>query len=417
MDKNLKIKNILFYTFSILIIAIIIDIKFNPLEKINYAPINNVIERIKQAQKIAPARVYINAWRTARREYTDKTMNNQDWRRWRNRYNNKIKTMEDCEVAVNTMLSSLNDPYTRFLKSNNYKRQKVIMDSKITGVGLTLNKSAHGLIVNRVIKNSSAKQQNIMPGDCIIKIDNVNINMMTLEQIQNYINSGKDKVHKVEIKRGELILVKELKSGDIPIDTMKYVITKDNIGIITLSTIMGEKALIDFKNILEKTNATKGLIIDLRNNYGGILANAVQMADMMITDGLILSIEKKGVPIFKISADKKSVFKPKPVVILVNEKTASASEILVGALRSDINAIIMGGNTYGKNTIQQVIPMSNETGIIITTEKYILPNGEDIEKTGIVPDITINSVSDKKSKDKLLSEAVKLVNNIVKNEQ
>ncbi len=417
MDKNFKIKNILFYTFSILIVAIIIDIKFNPLEKINYAPINNVIDGIKQTQKIAPARVYIHAWHIARREYADKTMNNQDWRRWRNRYNNKIKTMDDCEVAINTMLSSLNDPYTRFLKSNNYKRQKVMMDSKITGVGLTLNKSAHGLIVNRVIKNSSAKQQNIMPGDCIIKIDNVNINMMTLEQIQNYINSGKDKVHKVEIKRGELILVKELKSGDIPIDTMNYVITKDNIGIIKLSTIMGEKALIDFRNILEKTNGTRALIIDLRNNYGGILANAVQMADMMITDGLILSIEKKGVPIFKINADKKSVFTPKPVIILVNEKTASASEILAGALKSDINAVVMGENTYGKNTIQQVIPMSNKTGMIITTEKYILPNGEDIEKTGIIPDITINSVSDKKSKDKLLSEAVKLVNNIVKNEK
>ncbi len=417
MDKNFKIKNILFYTFSILIIAIIIDIKFNPLEKINYAPMKNAIESIRQTQKIAPARVYINAWRTARREYTDKTMNNQDWRRWRNRYNNKIKTMEDCEVAINTMLSSLNDPYTRFLKSNNYKRQKVIMDSKITGVGLTLNKSAQGLIVNRVIKNSSAKEQNIMPGDYIVKIDNVNINKMTIEQIQNYINSGKDKVHKVEIKRGNLILVKELKSGDIPIDTMKYVITKDNIGIITLSTIMGEKALIDFRNILEKTNGTKALIIDLRNNYGGILANAVQMADMMIAEGLILSIEKKGVPIFKINADTKSVFKPKPVIILVNEKTASAAEILAGALKSDINAIIMGENTYGKNTIQRVIPMPNKTGLIITTEKYILPNGEDIEKTGIIPDITINSASDKKSKDKLLSEAVKLINNIVKNEK
>lgn len=417
MDKNIKIKNILFYTFSILIVLIIIDVKFHPFEKINYTPIKKGIEIVRQTQTIAPARVYINVWRIAKSEYADKSMNNQDWKRWRNRYNNKIKTMEDCEVAVNTMLSSLNDPYTRFLKSTNYKRQKVIMESKITGVGLTLNKSSQGLIVNKVIKNSSAKEQNIMPGDCIIKIDNVNINMMTLEQIQNYINSGKDKVHKVEIKRGGLILVKELKSGDIPIDTMKYVITKDNIGIITLSTIMGEKALIDFKTILEKTNNTKGLIIDLRNNYGGILANAVQMADMMITDGLILSIEKRGVPIFKINADEKSVFTPKPVIILVNEKTASASEVLAGALKSDINAIIMGENTYGKNTIQQVIPMSNKTGMIITTEKYILPNGDDIEETGIVPDITINSVSDKKSKDKLLSEAVKLVNNIVKNDK
>ena len=101
----------------------------------------------------------------------------------------------------------------------------------------------------------------------------------------------------------------------------------------------------------------------------------------------------------------------------MNEKTASASEVLAGALKSDINAIIMGENTYGKNTIQQVIPMSNKTGMIITTEKYILPNGDDIEKTGIVPDITINSVSDKKSKDKLLSESLKLVNNIVKNDK
>ena len=131
MDKNIKIKNILFYTFSILIVLIIIDVKFHPFEKINYTPIKKGIEIVRQTQTIAPARVYINVWRIAKSEYADKSMNNQDWKRWRNRYNNKIKTMEDCEVAVNTMLSSLNDPYTRFLKSTNYKRQKVIMESKI----------------------------------------------------------------------------------------------------------------------------------------------------------------------------------------------------------------------------------------------------------------------------------------------
>lgn len=410
MDGEVKIKNVVFYLFVIILISILTETFFKFSEKVNFDFVNKFTDKIRHTQSIAPERLFVNVWRIARIEFVDSTMNNQDWYRWRARYVRKIKTIDDANVAINSMLSSLNDPYTKFLQSKSFSEQKVILDSKITGVGVVFNKSGDDVVVNHILKNSSAQTQNILPGDSIISINNIDVKNVSLEELHSYIENAKDKNIQITIKRGDKIVVKNLEKKEIHIDTMDYQITKDNIGIITLSNVMGEKAILDFRNILSKTNSTKGIIIDLRNNYGGILANAVIMADLMLSeDKKIVSIDSRGVSKFRIYADDESVFKQKPIIILVNRKTASAAEILAGALKDSAGAILIGENTYGKNSIQQVIPMSNSTGLIISSAKYILPNGEDINGRGIEPSIFYSS-------DDMLKEAEKLINEIVKKE-
>ena len=410
MNNEAQIRNILFYLALLIVVIVTIDVFFKPYEHINLNFINKAIEKTRQSQNIAPQRLFINAWRLAKIEYVDSSMNNQNWYKWRNKYVNKIKTMEDANVAINTMLASLNDPYTKFLQSKSFSEQKIILDSKITGVGVMFNKTGDEVVVNHVLKNSSAQSQHIMAGDSIVSINGVKTKNMTQEQIHSLIETSKTKDLKFEIKRGNEVLVKDLKKTEIPIDTMKYRITQDNIAIITLANIMGSKAVLDFRDILQKTNKTKGIIIDLRNNYGGILANAIIMADFMLKDKQIVRIDSRGEAKYQIYADEECVFVHKPIVILVNEKTASAAEILAGTLKDNAGAILIGNNTYGKNSIQQVVPMTNGCGLMLTSSKYILPMGEDIDDIGIKPDYYVEN-------SKMMKEAIKIINQVVKKEK
>lgn len=413
MQQDVNFKNILIGTIISIIVIVCVEL-FRPYEIIDLSFIEDIFNDIKQSQTISPERLYINVWRIAKNEYVDKTMNGQDWQRWRNRYNGKIKTKADAKVAINTMLASLNDNYTKFLSSGSFAKQKIILDSKITGVGVIYNKIGDEVVIDNVLKNSSAFSQNVLPGDKIVSIDGVSTKELETSQIQNLIeNSGSTAV--MEVQRGDEVLVKELERAEIPLDTMRYKITDDNIGIINLTTIMGEDALKDFEEIILSTNKTKGLIIDLRNNYGGILSNAIQMSDMMMKNTKIIDLETREKQKFEIYSDENSDFIEKPIVILVNKKTASAAEILTGALKHGLGAVVIGQNTFGKNSVQHVIPLSNNTGLFITTDKYILPNNEDISNVGITPDLYLNKPADYKGSDYGLNEAIQIINKETKN--
>ncbi|HIS89539.1 TPA: hypothetical protein IAA87_08970, partial [Candidatus Avigastranaerophilus faecigallinarum] len=165
-------------------------------------------------------------------------------------------------------------------------------------------------------------------------------------------------------------------------------------------------------------NNTKGIIIDLRNNYGGVLANAIQMANFMMDKGKIVSIQSRINTKYQIYSDGEKIFKNKPIVILINKNTASASEILAGTLKANLNAILIGESSYGKNSIQQVIPMQNETGLILTTDRYILPDGNDIYGKGLTPDIIIqqDTIFTEKN-DQQLRKAKKIIRELVKNKK
>ena len=189
MASEVKVKNILSCLLIVLVLIFLFDVVVKPYERFNFNFINKFIEKTRQSQDIAPDRLFINAWRMAKIEYVDKSMNNQDWYRWRSRYVKQIKTIDDANVAINTMLASLNDPYTKFLKSKSFSEQKIILDSKITGVGVMFNKSGDEIVVNHVLKNSPAQSQHIMPGDSIVSINNKLVKDMTSDELHSYIES------------------------------------------------------------------------------------------------------------------------------------------------------------------------------------------------------------------------------------
>ena len=418
MNKEVQQKNIIFYSIFLIITIIILTIFVRPEDDININIIHKLLKKITISQNIAPQRLFINAWRITKNSYVDETLNNQNWSKWRIRYVKHIKTIEDANIAINSMLASLNDQYSKFLQSDLFSKQKIIIDSQITGIGVLFNKSGENIVINHIMDNSPAQTADIKPGDVIISINGEKTNGLEIKNVINNIEASGNKEIDITIKRGNILINKKLKRKAIPIKTMEYKITKDNIGIITLENIMGGKAVSDFKNIIIETNNTKGIIIDLRNNYGGVLANAIQMANYMMDQGKIVSIQSRINTKYQIYSDGEKVFKNKPVVILINKNTASAAEILAGTLKDNLNAILIGEKSYGKNSIQQVIPMANSTGLILTTDKYILPNGADIYRRGLTPDITIkqDTIFTQKN-DKQLREAKKLIRELVKNKK
>lgn len=395
MKEQINIKRVFLYTLlgAILLSGLYLLIDPQPVQKEN--KFEHFLKDLNEKQNIAPQRLYVNAWRKIKNEYFDATMNGQDWYRWRYRYLNKIETLEDADVAINTMIASLNDPCSAFLRTEMYKKQKVIMKSNLTGIGANIKKNAQGFSVNNVVLNSPADNV-IAKGDLILKIDDVDVKQLKLSDISKLIGSSGGKMVKVQLRRNGQVLEKNIVVKNFNIKNMLYLVTDDNIGYIRVENFMGNFAVNEFRTMLSKTNSTKGIIIDLRNNYGGILTNAVNIADLMIKNEVIVSLESRGGYIFKIYAKPYVSFSRKPVVILTNNSTASSAEILAGALRDDIGAIIVGEQTYGKNTLQKIIPLQNMTGLVLTNGKYLLPKGEDIHETGIIPDIFIANFDNKR---------------------
>lgn len=418
MSNEIQRKNIIFYSVFFVITILVLNILVSPENYIKLDSVNKFFQKITASQSIAPQRLFINAWRITKNSYVDETLNNQDWTKWRIRYLKHIKTIEDADIAINSMLASLNDPYSKFLQSDLFAKQKMILDSEITGIGVLFNKSGDEIVINHIIDNSPAQNADIIPGDTIVCIDGEKTDNLDIRNIIHSIEASDKKEVELTLKRNNVLITKKLKRKSIPIKTMDYKITKDNLGIITLTNIMGEQAVYDFRNILIKTNDTKGLILDLRNNYGGILANAIQMSNYMLDINKIVSIQSRINTKYQIYSDGEKVFKNKPIVILINKNTASAAEILAGTLKDNLDAILIGEPSFGKNSIQHVIPMSNDTGLILTTDKYILPNGKDIYGKGLVPDIIIKQDTlTTFTNDKQLKHAEKILIKLVKNQK
>ena len=282
MEKPIRIKIVILYAFIALVIILAIDFYCMPAFNLDNKKFLENLDNIKTSQNIAPQRLYINVWRNTKNEYVDSTMNGQDWNRWRNKYLKHIKTMEDANIAINTMLMSLNDRYSRFLLPDLYTKQKAIVDSKITGVGIMYNKTEDNVTVENVLDNSPAQKLGIKAGDEIIAINDKEASKAPIDKILTSTDKKDTENVKIVIKRDNKIIETNIKKEEIPIKTMEYKITNDNIGIITLATIMGENAIVDFVKIIKETNDTKGLIIDLRDNFGGILSNALEMANYLL---------------------------------------------------------------------------------------------------------------------------------------
>lgn len=339
-------------------------------------------------QKVSSQRLFEKSWQIVKNDFYDNKLNEQNWDRWKRHYKGKIKTDEDANVAINTMLESLDDPYSRYLDKKDYAEQNTSIDSKISGIGVNISAVGGKTIVISVIEGTPAYGAKLKPGDIIVKVGSKDISGLKTSQVADLVRGPEGTSVNLTVKRGRKLIKKTIKREEIKIKTVKSSVDK-NIGYIQILTFIGNTTPNEFVSALKNTNNTDGLIIDLRGNTGGLLPNAIFIANMFIDKGTLVSIVGRNGRKRNIYAQESDYVVDKPILVLVDGGSASASEILSGALKDYHKAKLLGTTTFGKGMVQRIIPMPNETGLNLTIAKYLTPSGHDINKKGIAPDIEV----------------------------
>ena len=369
--------------------------------------------------------LYDMVWKLVNSKYLDQTNNGQDWQRWRYKYDDKIKTPEDAYVAIDTMIASLNDRYTRFVPPKEFEEEKNAIKGSLYGIGVQIGLRDGKVLIISPIEDTPGEKAGLKPEDEILAIDGVSTKDMTVDKAADKIRGKKGTAVKLLIKRkGEPNKTYSIVRDEIVIKSISVKLPEefkldDRLGYIRISSFMGKNSGNDFEKELIKMKDKEGIIIDLRANSGGLLVNAIQIADMFLDENIIVStVDRDG---YKDTAKSRRTFiSDQPLVVLINKGSASASEILSGALKDNQRAILIGENTFGKGLVQEVKPLAPfGSGLNITIQKYLTPNGTDINKKGIAPDIEVKlSEENVKNKDDVqLKKAQAVLLQMIKNEK
>ena len=386
LNDCMKKRDVVLFIITVIFVYIIYRVIMTSL--LLSSPIVKQDDLINNSQ-VSAEKLYDESWRTVKKNYIDSTYNSQNWSVWRERYKNKLKTEEDARVAIETMLASLDDIYTRFLSKTEYAEQYNSIDSHITGIGVNIMNKSGQTVVYSVIEGTPAQKSDIRANDIIMYVDGVNVSGLDISKVAEKVRGLEGSIVTLKIKRGKEIITKKIVREKIEIKSVESSIKGNNIGYIKIKSFIGSNTASEFVSALKNIDSTKGLILDLRGNTGGLLANAVIVANLFISEGKIVSIVSKNGKRHDITAQSKVPLVTKPTVVLVDESSASASEILSGALKDNKKAVLVGNKTFGKGLVQQIVPLPNGTGINITIAKYLTPNGTDINKKGIEPDYKV----------------------------
>ena len=299
--------------------------------------------------------------------------------------------------AINGMVKSL-DPHSSFMTAEMYKELEVDTRGSFGGIGIEITMNKGVLTVVSPIEDTPAFKAGVKSGDQIIMIDGQFTKDITIEEAVKKIRGKKDTKVTLTIMRESLTKPKEfvLTREDIKVKSVKTKNFDKNIGYIRLAAFQ-ERTTDDLKKTLrevtEKMQPLQGLVLDMRNNPGGLLNQAVEVSDVFMKSGIIVSTRgrTKGME-SKNSAHNDGDEPTCPMVVLVNEGTASAAEIVAGALQDSGRAVIIGTQTFGKGSVQTVIPLEDGSALKLTTAKYYTPNGRSIQAEGIMPDIIVKYV-------------------------
>ena len=364
-----------------------------------------------------PIDLYDNVWRLINNKFVDQTNNNQNWAQWRHKYDNQIKTNEDAYVAINTMVASLNDPYTKFLDPKEFADETSSIKGSLKGIGIQIGVKDGKLMVIAPIEDTPAERAGLLADDEILEIDGVSTKGITVDKAAD----------KIRGKEGTQVTLLVKRKDTAP---KYYTITRANIEIksisqkiptgmdfpneycyIRLSSFISRNAASEFGTILNNNKNKKGFVIDLRSNPGGLLTNAIYISDMFLDGGTIVStVDRDGYK--ETQRASAGVYTNKPVVVLINKGSASASEIFSGAMKDNRRAVIIGEQSFGKGLVQEINKLPYESGINITIQKYLTPNGTDINKKGISPDIEVKLTEEdiQNKNDVQLKKAIEVLN-------
>lgn len=324
------------------------------------------------------------------------------------------------EGAIKGYIEGLDDPYTEYISKEEMEEYMEDTLGNYVGIGIymTADKKSDKVKVLSPIKDSPAEKAGIEPGDIIVSVNGKTYNSSEMSTMTNDIKGEEGTEVEITILRGTETKEFKIKREKIKVNPVESKVLENNIGYIKF-TSFDETTAEDFKTKYEelKKSKIKSLIIDLRNNGGGLVDQALKIADYMAEKDSVLlyEVDKKGNEEVKKSENNPII--SEPVIILTNENTASASEILAGALKDLGKAKIVGTKTYGKGVIQQILSVKDGSGIKLTVEEYQTPNRNKINKIGIEPDETVELPSDEESvinvpeeKDTQLQKAKEIAN-------
>ena len=366
-----------------------------------------------QVENVSPKELFIDSYKLVKENYWDKELCENNLSRWKKRYLNKIKDTEDAKIAINSMLQSLDDPYSKFLDEEEFSEQNTHINSRIYGIGVNIASESGKVIIINVVKGTPADFAGLKPLDMILKINNQETNGKSLFQVANYIKDPKYDSVSMEILRGNKKLTKQIKKTEIKIKTVKSDIIDKQIGYIKISSFISSDTPVEFIDAINKVKNTDALILDLRGNTGGLFQNAVFVADIFLDDKNIVSVLGRNGKRSLYKTHKKNYLYDKPMVVLVDFESASASEIVSGALKDNKRAIIVGTRTFGKGLVQKIFELPNQTGLNLTIARYLTPNETDINKKGISPDylVQITKEDQETNNDRQLNFAIKTLHN------
>ena len=343
----------------------------------------------------SPKELVDEVWQIINQYYVDGTFGGVDWTETRQEYldRREYENKEEAYVAIREMLEQLEDPYTRFMDPQEFRNMQIDTSGELTGVGIQLSKDEEKdqLIVIAPIEDTPAFQAGIQARDVITKIDGRSTEGMDINTAVNLIRGpvGKGVILTIE-REGETETDYLIIRDRIEIHPVRYS-RKDSaageVGYIRL-TQFNANASLEMREAIRELEEldVAGYILDLRSNPGGLLQASVQIASMWIDEGTIVStVNRKGV--MDTQEARGRALTDKPLVVLVDGGSASASEILSGALQDRDRALLVGTKTFGKGLVQSVRGLGDGSGLAVTIAKYLTPSGRDINKMGIEPDV------------------------------
>ena len=365
--------------------------------------------------------ILLNTFHSAYSQNTDKLYKKIDLfsevlEKIQKEYVNEIDQADVMDSAINGILQSL-DPYSTYMSPEIFKEMQTETSGEFGGLGIEVSMESGVVKVISPIDDTPAAKAGVKAGDYIVRINNEQVQGKTLMEAVNLMRGPVGSSIEITVRRKGIkkAIVFKIIREVIEIQSVFSKLIDDEIGYLRLRSFNENSSDQLKKEILELEKNTKlvGYIFDLRNNPGGLLSQAVKISDFFLDDGEIVSTKgRKKRENRKFFAKKGDRIKGKPMIVLINNGSASASEIVAGALQDQKRAVLLGETTYGKGSVQSIIPLKNRGAIRLTISKYYLPSGKSISEVGVSPDIkvveqdeefSINTISDNQ-----LNYAIKL---------
>ena len=381
----MKINNLLKKNFSILLAA-----SFSGIFVHNYAQATILNNSYKE--------VIDHVWQIVYRDFLDSTgkFEKSNWINLRKEFlSKKYSDSEEAYDAIRDMLSNLDDPYTRFLEPKEFNQMRIDTSGELTGVGIQIVKDVESdaLIIVSPIEGTPAYEAGIKAKDKILSIDDISTRGMNIEDAVKLIRGQRGTKVKLKIFRDGNSFYKTLLRERIEIKSVSSKVNQTKRGLLIgyirikqFNANASKEMKVALKNL--EVKKVSGYILDLRSNPGGLLESSIDISRQFINKGIIVStLTKDGLK--EIKRGNGQALTKKPLVVLVNEGSASASEIVSGAIRDNKRGKLVGRKTFGKGLVQSMRTLVDGSGLTVTVAKYLTPNGTDINKFGITPDIEV----------------------------